>query len=211
MVALLLVLTPMAVRDHLQINTQTKQLSTIRAATKLVYLETGGNGSGVMIAPNRMLTAAHVAEVHSRDRPLMVDGRPIIKVLKIDYERDLALISVASGCPCVPVGSLPENDTDVELVGYPLNGYVGTQIVTEGRTQGLHPDKQRLIATTNASPGNSGGGLYAFQKGEWRLVGILIQISGVNGPIFGTPAYVHYLSYSVDTDTIKGFLADAQT
>ena len=214
----LLIVTPMAVVDHTTLRTMQLQaqieaarppvslpFDLIRKVTKRIYIEELGNGSGVMIGPRRMLTAAHVAVIHTPENPLMVDGKPIVKVLKIDEVNDLAIIEVDVKGPYISIGKMPVNDTKVTLVGFPSYPYIGEQIVTEGRTMGLNHDKTRIVATTPASPGNSGGGLFAVVNGKWVLVGILTSTAGTTlGGMF--PAMVYHLSLSVDVDTIKKFL-----
>ena len=219
----LLVVTPMVVIDHqtLQsfkvhqtevnrvvvgtlVKNRVPSFLDIRKVTKRIYLENLGNGSGVMIAPRRMLTAAHVARMHSDTSPLMVDGKPIVKVLKINDELDLALLEVDIEGPYVSIGTMPGLDEKVYMVGYPSFDSVNNEIVTEGRVMGMSKDR-RIIATTPASPGNSGGGLFRFHNDKWELVGVLIEIAGTSiGGMF--PAMVYHLSRSVDPDTIKEFL-----
>lgn len=209
----LLVITPMAVVDHTTLRTMEQKalaeasisFKDIRAVTKRLYIPDVGNGSGVMVGPRRMLTAAHVAMVHTPAMPLLVDGKPIVKVLKVDEAVDLALVEVDIEGPYLPLGDMPLEDTKVFLVGYPSNEFIGNVIVTEGRVMGRNPDKTRAVATTPASPGNSGGGLFTLVNNKWVLVGILTSTAGtVVGGIF--PAMVYHLSLSVDVDTIKKFL-----
>lgn len=211
----LVVITPMAVVDHTTLRTIQANAAIeaaislpfdqIRAVTKRLYIADVGKSSGVMIGPRQMLTAAHIAVVHSESTPLMIDGKPIVKVLKIDEVTDLALLEVDIDGPYLPMGKMPVNDTKVVLVGYPANEFIGVAVITEGRVMGRNPGETRVIATTPAAPGNSGGGLFTVVDGKWVLVGILVATAGTT--IQGMfPAMVYHLSLSVDPDTIKKFL-----
>src|SRR3990167_10317002 len=103
LVAVSLVTTPMVLNDHIQWQSTKYDYSQIRAATRLLYIDGVGNGSGVMIAPNRMLTAGHVAAQDSDFSPLML-GTKRVNILRVNQELDLALLEVDNGCPCVPLG-----------------------------------------------------------------------------------------------------------
>ncbi len=215
----MLVVTPMAVVDHTYIRTlqtQTLPFKQIRGAVWLLEIPGRGTGSGVMIADRRMLTAAHVASIDSEDSPLLVAGKRV-KILKMDLEEDIALLDVDLPCPCVPIGDVPAPDTLAYLVGYPAFGQVGNQVLTEGRIMGLTSivaseevnelsRHSRIISTTPAAPGNSGGGLFVVQNGKWVLAGILVSVSGTT--IAGMfPALITHLAHSVDTATILRFLS----
>ena len=198
-----LVVTPLAVNNHITFNTK-QDYSQIRAATRLLYIDGVGNGSGVMIAPNRMLTAGHVAAQDSDFSPLML-GTKRINILRVNQELDLALLEVDNGCPCVPLGTLPRVDSDLVLVGFPTNDTLRTQILTLGQYQGITTPTNLVVSTSPGAPGNSGGGLFYQRDGKWYLVGILIQGAGTT--IFGMyPQMIFHLTMSVHPDTIREFL-----
>ena len=181
----------------------TNQLSNIRGATRL--LSNGfGNGSGVMIAPNRMLTAAHVAIVPG----LVLNEKPV-KVLKIDPIKDIALLEVEADCPCVNLGKPVKVDDEIITIGYPIYNMVKLQILTEGRAQGVMQMTEEdggkianyLVITSHVAPGNSGGGVYN-KRGE--LVGILVGVATVNMIMFSQ--IIPHLAFAVNVNTIKDFL-----
>jgi S1-C subfamily serine protease len=154
----------------------------------------GGSGSAVMVAPGMALTAAHVAVNDN----LHILGKPT-KTIKIDEERDIALVSVDLPCPCAPLGSMPNLDDRVVAVGQPLGE---AEFATEGAVQGW--DVARIWSSTPIAPGNSGGGLFAFQYGKWKLVGVTVEVAGLNLGFIGIPVIT--MTRSVDVETIKRFI-----
>lgn len=153
-----------------------EDFTTIRQAT-LVWHGDLGQCSGVMVADGYMLTAAHCDQ-----EGMKVDGQDVIKVKK-DVTRDLMLLRVVPGCPCVSIaGADPLPDMKVVIIGFPAYKDLGVQFLTEGRWQGyLTFDKEMDIpygyfAATSAAGwfGNSGGGIFAKNSnGEYVLVGIV--------------------------------------
>lgn len=174
-------------------------LSYERAAVYIIGSEEG-NGSGVMIAPHMMLTAAHV----TAEEGLLVGPEALpYKLLKTDKELDLSLIKVAIDCPCIPLaGVVPALDSEALIIGFPINAKVGAQYATKGTFQGLVG--HRLKSSAPAIPGNSGGATLVFERGRWRLAGILIEGLANRSP-FGVEPVPNY-NNSVDVDTIKAFL-----
>ena len=166
-----------------------------RSYVEKLYQESGGTGSAVVIAPGLVLTAAHVA---INDK-LLINGKPT-KTIKIDKNKDLALVQASVDCPCAPLGVDVNLDDKVMAVGWPL-GHL--EMATEGRVQGW---MDRLVLTDSTiAPGNSGGGLFAFQEGKWKLVGVTIQVAGMGwGFGFGLP--VLHMVRSVPIQTVKEFI-----
>ena len=220
----LAVITPMVVLDHTRVATELQTLkdssylsyleitklkaqiefSQIRGATRLLSIANMGNGSGVMIAPRRMLTAAHVARIDNDNAPLLLNGKRV-KILKMDEELDLALLEVEEDCPCVPVGKeLPKPDSIAYIVGFPVYREGMPQFVTEGKIQGFWPETRRILTNILAAPGNSGGGLFVYNNGTWELSGILVAVSAIGGFFNMMPVY--HVSHSVDTNSINKFL-----
>ena len=159
-----------------------------------------GHGSGVLIAPGLALTAFHVTGPEGKD--LMVNGKPI-QVLKYDQILDISLIKVDATCPCAPLGTLPEEDTRIVTVGYPLDA---GQFATEGHMQGIHLERIRMLVSSPITFGNSGGGVFAFQGGQWRLVGVAVETAGANLGFFGVPVF--HLVGAVSITNIMEFIHD---
>ena len=171
------------------------EFNNIRQATHLVTGEFG-TCSGVMVAEGHMLTAAHC------DQGILVVGVSPAKVLKKDEDADLLLLKVDMGCPCVEIGEQPYVDDKVETIGFPLYGSIKLQILTEGRVQGILPDRSKFYSMTSPIMfGNSGGGVFK----DGKLVGIVSALFGdALGGMF--PFVVPHLAVAVRADVIKDFV-----
>lgn len=185
--------------------------SSIRNATYPVFVqdETGdtiGSGSGVMIAPTIMLTAAHiVADSAPEQIKIGIDNVSVVTVT-LDTKLDLAVLRVQLGCPCVPVSkTIPAIDTKVVTIGYPLYPLMnGVQYATNGLIQGVVG--HGLYISSPIMSGNSGGGIFVnFPHVGWRLVGVAQKIATVCMTAFSCAAVSH-LAVAVDTKTIQDFL-----
>jgi S1-C subfamily serine protease len=188
-----------------------------RAETVKLSTETGV-GSGVVLEPGIVLTAAHVAEneglVSSRKEGLVGDILFLEDaIVRNNNQVDLALLWYREGvhCPCVKLAEYEaEVDEPVIVVGFP-SGIA--QVVTEGKSQGVQQEirtyvsngffsmelflGKRLVLTAPVSGGNSGGGVFVKRNNEWQLVGILVE--GVAN-----------LAFAVPLETIKQFIKKAQ-
>lgn len=173
-------------------------LSLLREATWQMFIE-GGTCSGVMIAPKLYLTAAHCQGTN-----MNVEGVPATLV-KVDKDKDLMLLEVDLGCPCIPVAAVdPAIDTPIMVIGFPLG--VG-EYLTEGRLQGFLNSPIGHLRHISAPIifGNSGGPVIAMVDGRYVVVGI---ISAVHGDVlYGLiPYVVPHLSIAVSVETINKFL-----
>ena len=128
-------------------------------------------GSGVVIAPGRVITNRHVIEDGVTFR-VEHDGKKWpAKLIRVDPDHDLAELSVSG----LDAPSLHVRDSSTLAVGekvYAIGAPEGLELtISEGLISGLRDfDKGRVIQTSAAiSPGSSGGGLFHAQG---RLVGI---------------------------------------
>lgn len=144
----------------------------------------GSTGSGVIVAPRRILTGAHVVanstfvQVQKQDDPTKVPAR----VLAISHDCDLALLELDSrsftkGIKPAQIGELPRLRDAVQVVGYPIGGEEVS--ITEGVVSRIevqryeHSQRHLLAVTVDAAinEGNSGGPVFARGK----VVGIAFQ------------------------------------
>ena len=178
--------------------------------TYIIQTEDGrGNGSGVLIAPGVLLTAAHVASVNSFV-PLYVKYEGIlhkVKVKSIDHISDLALLEVEglNDKTAAIASSVPSIGSNVVATGYPMNKNIQAQLTTEGKVLGVVED--RLMSSAPILPGNSGGGL--FQRNwlfKYELVGITVSVPMIPIGWSGIPAF--HINNAVATHYIWRYLHD---
>lgn len=174
-----------------------------RQAVHLVEVP-GGNGSGVMIDKFLMLTAAHV--IGDGNNVTVGPKKYPAKLILKDEKLDIALLHVAIDCPCTPLADIPAMDDKVVVIGFPVNQHVGMQVMTEGRVQGILENRMQLAASV--AGGNSGGGVFVVQHGEWKLAGIISQVVGWCIEFSCYPAM--HLSRAVDPITMRNFVARAE-
>ncbi|MBV8811883.1 MAG: trypsin-like peptidase domain-containing protein, partial [Acidobacteriaceae bacterium] len=147
-----------------------------------------GNGSGIVIAPEQVITNAHVVRGPSMTVESWEGKSFSTSVLKTDIRRDLALLA-APGLDA-PLASLGDSSTlkpgtPVVAIGNPL-GFVGA--VSSGIVHSIsssHSNGMEWIAADlQLAPGNSGGPLADF-KGQ--VVGINTMIAA-GGLAFAIPS-----------------------
>jgi S1-C subfamily serine protease len=171
-----------------------------RASVVLVEVD-DGTGSAVMVGRGVAITNCHVIENMKAIWLWIGQNRYPALPLKKQCEDDLALLGTTAPAPAVPIAtSLPSLDEEVIAIGYPYGDVLRLQVVTYGRYQGA--TRRGLVAyTAQVSPGNSGGGLFVYQDGAWRLVGITSQVFAHHG----TP--VPYLAFAVPLASIQRLLS----
>ncbi len=130
-----------------------------------------GNGSGVVIAPEQIVTNAHVMQ---GERPMVEswEGKTVgATLIKLDQRRDLALLAVPGfdGAPAtLGDSSLLRPGTPVLAIGNPL-GFIGALSSGVVHSVGRPPWDFRpyagsdwICADLRLAPGNSGGPLADF-------------------------------------------------
>ena len=144
-------------------------------------------GSGVVIAPDRIVTNYHVVQgksiFHIQPRGGHSKEKYIAFVIKTDQEKDLALLATMKHLPHInlaPAGSFSVDDF-VRAIGYPG----GNQRITFGRITSVTARDDCMLVQTSAelNPGNSGG---ALVDENGRLVGI--NTRGTRSAMYEQPA-----------------------
>lgn len=184
----------------------TAQSSLDRATEAVVVITAGAEriGTGVIVAGDRVLTAAHVVDAAEglEARVLVADVLEPYEVLAIDRERDLALLAVAIPADAQPIvwGSSRtlQRGQDVIVLGFPI----GLQSVSLTKGVVSSPlqtyDGHTYIQTDAAiNPGNSGGPLVDL---DGRLVGLNVAKIASSD--------VDAVGFSVPADEVRAFLAD---
>lgn len=164
----------------------TEDFTVLRQAARTVEGEVNGGPFGmskascsaVSIRPDIHLTAAHCYSMNMK-----VDGVPA-KVLKIDTQHDFMLLYADTDDSFVPVADAPVVPGDEVLtVGFPFGFVVGyVETITKGVVQGFVKGDVEygtdrfshwLFMTLPIAGGNSGGGIFSKQNGEWRVVSVV--------------------------------------
>ena len=170
----------------------------------------GGTGTGFLIGPNQILTNAHVI---SNSRRILVTQRNSARKLPatirfVAHDCDLALISLDDPTPLegliqLPIGGMPELDSEVRAIGYPVGG--DRLSVTRGIVSRIdfrpyahsRADSHLIIQVDAAiNPGNSGGPA--------------IQGDKVIGVAFQGLTQADNTGYIIPTPVINRFLTDIE-
>lgn len=140
-------------------------------STVLILDSLNGQGSGVVIAKGRILTAHHIIA----DEPKFAiyrNQRLPTTVLKDSKEMDLALLEADVDCPCANIYySTPVTDGQAVVIGYPIFTYIGIKMANPGSVQGINGSQ--LYVTASVIPGMSGGGVFVPNGDRWDLIGIV--------------------------------------
>jgi tetratricopeptide (TPR) repeat protein len=133
--------------------------------------QVAGFGSGVVVAPSRVITNRHVIENGVSFEVERGANKWPATLVQLDPDHDLAELSVV-GLSAPPVEMRESSTLTVGERVYAIGAPEGLELtISEGLVSGLRDfDNARLIQTSAAiSPGSSGGGLF---DAEGRLVGI---------------------------------------
>jgi S1-C subfamily serine protease len=142
--------------------------------------EPSGNGSGFFITEDGLfITNAHVVEDSTRIEVKTAAGRKRAAVLRIDKDKDLALLRVSLVKGSVPALNVATNSmplgAQVFTIGYPLVEFQGSRPkFTDGKISsvaGIRDDPDQMQISVAVQPGNSGGPL-ADMNGD--IVGVVV-------------------------------------
>lgn len=148
--------------------------STLPAEASIVKVtNVFGSCSGVVVSPAIVLTAAHC------DGPEMkVNGKDAV-VIKKDPTRDIMVLgSVGTNRPWAKWATgMPDYETKVFMIGYPVGL---TMVVKEGKFIDFAfgedvPTNMTgdMVINGQVEGGFSGGGVFIYEDGEFKLVGII--------------------------------------
>jgi hypothetical protein len=152
------------------------------AATKGDSAYFVGHGSGVVVAPDKVLTNAHVVELTRQEPNIVIGVVPAegsrsygARVIAFSPGNDLALLQITSGSlpPATFFSGAPQDGQDVVAIGYPgnvdraqgMNASDMTQPMTPVKTHGTvssgRSSKQfdTILHTAPVAAGSSGGPL----------------------------------------------------
>ena len=151
-----------------------------------VVISDGGNGSGAVVSPGRILTCAHcVADATMiRIRKNNEDAIYHAEAEFVDHDRDLALLRVddpafMKGVAPMEIGETPREQSEVLAVGFPRGGRLISftrGIVSRIEDIEYAHGKQTMLAVqvdAAINPGNSGGPVLDMETA--RIAGIAFQ------------------------------------
>lgn len=167
-----------------------------------------GNGTGVVIAGNLILTNAHnVADAKLITISKNDDGFPTpATVFAVNHQCDLALLKVEDakffdGIKPFEIGETPPVQTQVFAVGYPLGGEgvsitqgIVSRIETVQYSHSYYDNHLAAQLDAAINPGNSGGPVIF----DGKIAGIAFQGMGEADGV----------GYMIHTDVIRHFLKD---
>ncbi len=172
----------------------------------------GGLGSGVLISPDRVLTASHVVEVADQIKLLFVDGRErSARIVASERFADVSLLALSEpieGIEPAPLGD--SNDVEIGdqifVIGAP---YGVSHTFTVGFVSGLHRDEvmggfnMGEIVQTDAAinAGNSGGPMF---NRDGQVIGIVSHIMSRSGGFEG-------LGFAISINTAKALLIEQRS
>ncbi len=164
----------------------------------------GSDASGVVIARNRVLTAAHVVDSNPNALVYINGAYRAAQVIARDLANDLALLSTDTAhlAPIRISSNSLFMSEPVWTVGFPL---AMEQTANFGRYQQHIDGAIHSSASTNA--GASGGGLLRCTHGDFELAG-MIRGYGAYWDA-GELHRIEDLSISVPADTISNFAVSA--
>ena len=145
-----------------------------------------GMGTGVVIAPGKVITNCHVTKEAERIQLVQEGVQWDVTAMAADMRHDLCLLTVSRlNLPALKVGStstLKVGD-DVAAEGFAFGGNVH---VSQGQVHGLYAfDKSRVVRTSaQFAPGDSGGALI---DRDGNLVGINSFFAGGASSFFAVP------------------------
>lgn len=130
----------------------------------------GSYASGIVIAQNRVLTAAHAVIDSERAFVRIKGGFQVAQILSIDHQKDLAVLKVNTGDlrPITLSMRDPYKNEPVWAIGFPKARQKTT-------SAGIFQNKQQGALHTSApiEAGESGGGLIACDRNGFVLAGML--------------------------------------
>jgi len=169
-----------------------------------VTSDDGSHASGVVVAPDRVLTAAHAIDQNFRSYVRIDGSLKLARVVMIDRQKDLAILHANTGniLP-IPIGegSLSTSET-VWAVGFPR---AESKTTSSGSFKVRAEIDGALHTTAPIDSGQSGGGLISCERGQHVLAGMLRGFAAyVNGDRY---VKIKNHSVSVASADIRNFIS----
>lgn len=145
---------------------------TLRSVVRILN-ETNGKSSGVVIAPNRVLTVLHALDMGGKNYAVINGQRQPAEALAFNEQHDLVLLKTDTGSlPAMPLSKRPLNNSEfIWAIGYPLGGELRTSLGVVKQS-----NERRIYSSAHINSGTSGGALLrcsAVASNEFELAGIV--------------------------------------
>ncbi len=170
-----------------------------------IATDNGSHASGVVIARNKVLTAAHAVKGAGRFFVKVDEGFQLANLILIDHQSDLAVLSVDTKniTPIPFTQAEPNHQQAVWAVGFPRAQGITTSsgVFQRNRSGALH-------TSAPIDSGQSGGGLLTCYQGNYQLLGMLRGY----GAYLSGDRYVKLQNHSVSVaaTTIQRFVGTYQ-
>jgi S1-C subfamily serine protease len=182
--------------------------------TKYSSDEPIGSGSGFFVSEDGLfITNAHVVEEGTRVEVRTSAGKKRATVLRLDKDKDLALLRVLDVAGTVPALSISTNSAtlggQVFTIGYPLVELQGSRPkFTDGKVSslaGMRDDPDQMQISVPVQPGNSGGPL-TDMNGD--VVGVVVARLNDVKVLEAVGSLPQNVNYAIKGTTLIRFLSE---
>lgn len=195
-----ILLAPVAYADNCGWPEQQALSSVVRVTS-----DDGSHASGVVVGPNRVLTAAHAIDEAYQSYVRIGDQLFPASVASVDRSKDLAILEVSA----LDVDPIELGDSDLSssskvwAVGFPR---AESKTTSSGSFKVKATTDGALHTTAPIDSGQSGGGLISCEQGKHVLAGMLRGFAAyVNGDEY---VKIKNHSVSVATADIRNFISE---
>ena len=172
--------------------------------------EATGSGTAFYVAPEVLVTAAHV--VRGCDAMRRIDGLPL-EVMAADEDLDLAVLTAPEpSADWLDMGAadLPRLGEPVTALGYPYLGNLGQGLTVTGGNvsalRGIDGGEGEIMISAPVQPGNSGGPLL---NGSGAVIGVVVARVDDLAILEETGTLPQNMNFAVPSPVLAAYLSDA--
>lgn len=188
--------------------------SLARTANSVGYvISNTSSGSGVLIAPDKVLTARHVCPLFFTSDMIFVHRDYAYCVKDIEYpvdNVDLAILTLEQACLAATPATISQDITDTIVVNIAYNntclrlftndilGFCDYVDATETHEMYYCRDFNTVLDDVPLF-GNSGGAVFQYQNNSYQLIGIITATQLYSIPAYGrfVPLFPYYDSLGI--------------
>lgn len=184
--------------------------SEVMAPSAKVYAGKGsGSATAIKVDPilgTYLVTNYHVVDAALDDLAVEFHGSDVKHVAYVhsyDQQNDIAIIIVRHKHDAVAlIGNPPDMFADVYCVGASFGLPVApSRGIITGVDFAIFGSRYVTRTDCKIAPGNSGGGMFAFQDGKWRYVGMPSMVYALGAGFTRIP--MTFLGFSVRIEEIR--------